>query len=227
MPAEQNLSELVRPLLAYGAQLTPEQREYLADTLGQNNTNTDLAKLPSFIDLQNAWEKTIPQTRILSLTEEYDNTVMWNAYSLEYSGVVMELECLDLYDSVLLLAEPVVYSNDPPSLGTLSYWIKMTTGQEPFDYDKLFKKLEITKATRWSYEKEWRVVSFDKKSSETYSDYRMQPRTFTKLFLGKDISSQDRQDLMALAHPFPHLEILEMVVDQNSQRLVFRKAQTT
>ena len=145
-------NEKMKALLEYSATLLPEQREYLATTLEQQKIDHNYDDLPSFKELQETWEALIPKTRILSLTEENDNPVMWSSYASSYTGVVLQLECLDIYDSVLLLATPVIYSDDLPTIGSLEYWIKMTTGQEPFDYEKVFRKLELTKATKWSYE---------------------------------------------------------------------------
>jgi hypothetical protein len=226
-PVETNYSDLTRELLRYASQLTEEQRDELAEMLSQNDTNTDLAKLPSFAELQAVWQDMIQQTRILSLTEDKENTVMWSSYAEAYTGVVLELECLDIYDSVLLLAEPVVYSDEPPTLGTLDYWAKMITGQESFDYGQLFKNLEMTKTTRWRYEREWRVVSWDKNSKDLYSDNVMHPRTFTKIYFGKDIRDQDKSDLTAIVRQgLPQMEIYSMSIDQSSQKLVFER-QTT
>lgn len=183
-----------------------------------------LDQLPSFRELEDKWKWFIPRFRILSFTEEHDNTVMWSSYSAAYKGVVLELECLDIYDSAFLLARPVIYSDELPVVGTLNLWVRMLTGQASFDYQEMFGKLEYIKSTRWQYEKEWRVSSFEKNSSELFSDYKMNPRTFTKVFFGKDVSEQDRKDLLdLLVFDLSHVEAYEMLVDDTRGRLQFAR----
>ncbi len=221
-------NDTLRAVLEYCATLTPEQRESLASSLERQKLETNDSDLAAFRDFQKTWEAMIPKTRILSLTEENDNPVMWSSYASNYTGVVLQMECIDIYDSVLLLAAPVVYSDELPTIGSLEYWVKMTSGQEPFDYEKVFGTLELTKATKWSYEKEWRVVSFEKRSVELYTDYKMHPRTFSRIYFGKDISKIDRDDLLALiTHDLSHMEAYEMHLDHYEHRLSFRRIKTT
>ena len=171
----------------------------------------------------------LAKTRILCVTEENDNPVMWNSYADAYRGVVLELECIDIYDSILLLAKPVLYTDEIPTIGTLSYWIRQMTGQVNFDYNATFADLEITKHTKWEYEKEWRVISFEKKSQDAYSDYGMHSRTFSKIYFGKDISAEDRRVLLSLIdHELAHMEAYEMQIDQEARLIRFsRVLQTT
>jgi len=146
--------DTLRAVLEYCATLTSEQRESLASTLKRQKLETNYSDPPAFRDLQETWEAMIPKTRILSLTEENDNPVMWSSYASNYTGVVLQLECIDIYDSVLLLAAPVVYSDELPTIGSLEYWVKMTTGQEPFDYDKVFRRLDLDQVQlNWKLDK--------------------------------------------------------------------------
>jgi Protein of unknown function (DUF2971). len=211
-------------LLEYTASLTEKQRQSLSDQLSDPGLVPKLDQLPSFRELEDKWKWFIPRFRILSFTEEHDNTVMWSSYSDAYKGVVLELECLDIYDSAFLLARPVIYSDELPVVGTLNLWVRMLTGQASFDYQEMFGKLEYIKSTRWQYEKEWRVSSFEKNSSELFSDYKMNPRTFTKVFFGKDVSEQDRKDLLdLLVFDLSHVEAYEMLVDDTRGRLQFAR----
>jgi hypothetical protein len=218
----------MRLMLGYANGLTDEQVEYLAARLEQRPFERNFDELPSFKEMQSMWNSMIPQTRILCLAEEFDNPVMWSTYSEGYTWVVIELEALDVYDSFLLIAEPVIYSDELPTLGTLDVWARMTTGQIPFDYDATFRKLELTKARKWSYEKEWRVLSFDKGSTALYSDYKTHSQTFNRVFFGNKISAIDRGDLLHLmSQELSHLKGLDMRVDHSTQRLLFDVTEST
>lgn len=213
----------VRSLLDYSMSLNQEQREYLATNI-ENGNYKDKNKGNALDELQNVWDKTMPGTRVLSLTETYDNPVMWNSYSDSYKGVVLELECLDIYDSVLLLAEPVIYSDEPIKFGNIDYWIDSTLGLRGFDYNETFKKLELTKKTSWSYEKEWRVLSFENDINQLYTDYVFHPKTFTRVFFGNNISNEDREDIIKLAdYDLSHIEFFDLNVNYQLQRFEFKK----
>lgn len=210
-------------LFKHAANMTAVQKQELLNQL-DNGSWRDLYSLQSFQELEKKWESTIPRTHILCLSEKNDDPVMWNSYSDSYRGVVLKLECLDLYDNLLLIAEPVIYSDKVPAIGNLNYWIKSITGQIPYDYNAIFKQLELTKTTSWSYEKEWRVISFEKDEGKLYSNYIFHPLTFAGVFLGKDIAASDRNVLFALTkHDLSHMEFYGMSVDHKTRRIVFKK----
>jgi hypothetical protein len=220
---ETTINPKLRHILRYASTLNCEQRsEMLA---GFNDIPwRDPYKLQPFQELQHRWEWTIPRSHILSLTEVNDNPVMWSTYAENYRGVVLQLECIDLYNSPLLLAQPVQYSDNVPALGDLQYWTKSITGQIPLDYDALFKQLEYTKMTKWAYEQEWRVISFEKNSDQLYSDYEMHSRTFAAVFLGKDMSREDRKDFLDLSSfDLSNMEVHEMSLDHSQRRIIFNR----
>jgi hypothetical protein len=227
-PPETTRNPKLKLILQRALQLSPEYRRELAAGLLHTPWH-DLHDLPSFQDLQRAWDSMIPRMRILSLTEINDNTAMWSHYADKYRGIVLKLECLDQYDGFLLLAEPVRYSDVIPTMGDLQYWTKSITGNVPFDYNALFKQLELTKTTNWSYEREWRVVSFEKDSNDMYSDYKVHPRTFTAVYLGTDVSDQDRHDFLNLSiHELSDMEVFQMRLDRGQRAFMFdRITQTT
>lgn len=193
----------------------------------KNTKLKNLYELDSFKLIQQKWNDFLPITRIFSVSEDYDNTVMWTHYADKYKGVVLELECIDIYDNVLLAAEKVKYSDKIPTIGALDYWIKVFTDQEEFNYEKTFKELELTKSSNWSYEKEWRVIIFEKDSKEYYNDYKIHPRTFSKIFLGKEISDDDRKIFKKLIFDeLSHIELLNMEYDYKNKNIIFKKNAT-
>lgn len=84
--------------------------------------------------------------RILSLTEEKDNIVMWSHYSNNFNGVCIEIGT----EGQLSTAEKVDYSETVVKNRELS----------------LYESAELAlrmKLKEWSYEKEWRVIISDQR----------------------------------------------------------------
>ncbi len=215
----------LQALLQYSSSLTSNQRESFIKDLENEIFPVKLGESDSFKELQEKWDEVLRFSRILSVAAEKDNPVMWWSYAKNYRGVVIELECVDIYDSPLLVAKEVEYSNAPLTIGSLDYWVKMITGQIEFDYKEVFECLELTKTLHWAHEKEWRVIAFEKYSDQLYSDYHVHPRTFSKVFLGENTDEQDRNDIHQLIDfDMAHMKIYDMVLNHDSRKIEFRKA---
>ena len=149
---------------------------------------------------------------------------MWNHYSDKHAGVVIELECVDMYNSPLLLAKPVIYSDDTLVLGNVELWVKLFTRQVEFNYTELFGPLDMTKRLEWQYEKEWRIISFEKNSDQRFNDYGVHPLTFHSIYLGHDIDMKDKTTILRLAdHDLCHLSIYETQFDTYSRTIEFKR----
>lgn len=53
----------------------------------------------------------LAHARVLCVTEDADNVVMWSHYADQHRGVALRLECLDAADNTLLAARPVQYTD--------------------------------------------------------------------------------------------------------------------
>lgn len=218
----------LQALLDYSRTLTPKQRDILVNRLKDGPPTQRLDQLESFRELESQWQAMLPLSRILSVSTENENPVMWWSYAKNYTGAVIELECIDIYDSPLLVAKEVVYADGLPTIGSLDYWLKNITGQVDFDYKEVFENLELTKTRHWAHEKEWRVISFEKNSDQLYTDYQMHPRTFSKVFLGENISDRDRDDICKLVDfDLAHMEIFDMELDYWRRQIEFQRVRKT
>jgi hypothetical protein len=178
----------------------------------------------SFNNLQKIWESTLPRARVLSLSEINNSAAMWHHYSDKHAGVVIELECVDMYDIPLLVAKPVVYSDDIPVLGNVELWVKLFTKQIEFNYTELFGPLEMIKRLEWEYEKEWRIISFEKNSDQLFNDYGVHPRIFHSIYLGHDIDMKDKATILRLAdHNLSHLSVYETQFNTYSRTIEFKR----
>ena len=223
-----NLNPKLRIFLEWARSIGKQQLHELENSAIDKLKPVIIEASQPFIDLQKQWVDMLPNTRILCITEENNNPVMWSSYSDCYRGVVLELECLDIYDSILLLSRPVNYTDDFPTIGKLDYWIRKMTGQVEYDYKQMFADLEATKKLKWQYEKEWRVISYDKQGNALYSDYGMHPRTFSSIYLGKDISAENRQLLLKLIdYDLSHLQPYEMKISHETRSIDFSRIKST
>jgi hypothetical protein len=199
-------------------------RQKALDKLKQTLLVRNLADLPSFKGMQKAWEVYLPFMRILCLSVTNESDSMWTHYADDYSGVVAQFGNFDDYDSPMLAAKRVIYSDDVPVVGTLELFVKQFSGQAAFDYEKLFGPLEITKKKHWEYEQEWRVISNDRHSSELYSNIEFHPRTLSRIYLGYKVDTHNRDAILSLCGlGLEHVEVYDSTIDQLERKQVFHK----
>lgn len=214
----------LQALLDYSRTLNSEQKERIVNLIKNYSPTPEIDEIGSFKELQRQWESLLPLSRILSVSAENDNPMMWWCYANKYKGVVIELECIDIYDSLLLVARQVDYTDKLPTIGSLEYWIRMTTGQTKFDYKEVFERLELTKTHHWAHEKEWRVISFEKNSDQLYTDYPVHPRTFSKIYFGENMDDIDKQEIEKLIDfDLSHMEMYEMILNHDCRQIQFEK----
>ena len=70
-----------------------------------------------------------------------------------------------------------------------------------------------TKAQDWSYEREWRILSYaDANDEELYSDWRFEKRDLASVYLGPSINEADAAELIAATKLYPRVEIFRTTV---------------
>lgn len=151
----------------------------------------------------------LANSRVLCVTEELDNVVMWAHYAAEHKGVCIRLQCIDELDNTLLAARPVKYTNVCPAFPPLRDYIRNLTGEAPIDFAPLvYNEAAYVKHKNWEYEREWRIHV---PPGLGYSDWRENPRVFGALYLGCRISVQDAQKLIRVVETqMPHMEIYQV-----------------
>lgn len=167
----------------------------------------------SMEELRQMWRDWLPQFRILCLTESPAHAAMWYHYADQYRGVVLELRCDDELDSAWLLARPVTYPTLKPAVYTADGWAELLTTIRPLAIENLLNVATYTKAPDWSYEKEWRITSFSRPpESGLFTDYRLDPREVAGVYLGPNISTPDRERILALISHYPAVAICQVSI---------------
>jgi hypothetical protein len=158
-------------------------------------------------------------TRVLCVSEEKDNILMWSHYADSHRGAVFKLKAIDALDTCLLMAKKVIYSETYPCLQTEDEMIEQVFCVHSVDYDQRFKDLVYVKSDVWSYEKEWRIsiqhdISFSKEPSAV----------FGAVYLGCMMSQEDSDEIIDLTkRHLPEIEIWKAIQSRTAYKLRFER----
>jgi len=168
-----------------------------------------IQELKGLSELKEMWKAIIPDLRILCLSARNDSAPMWNHYADRYKGAVLELMCRDELDSQWLIAEPVQYPPEKLSPLDKTGWGKVLVLEQQHAARHIIHESSYTKTADWAYEQEWRVVSFKKRGEYgEYSDYKFNPLELGTIYLGPEISQEDKGDIESLlTHRFAHVNL--------------------
>lgn len=169
-------------------------------------------------DLRVMWRESLPNFRILCLTEKPSHTAMWHHYADQYRGVVLELKCDDELCSAWLMARQVTYPCDKPAIYTAEGWANLLTLRQDIAIQRVLEEAIHTKSPDWKYEAEWRVMSVKRQGdSGLYSDYKFHPSEVAGIYLGPKISEEDRSEVISLAMAYPHAKIWNVSIGMSRE----------
>lgn len=164
------------------------------------------------------WKVWIPNFRILCFTESPDHVAMWYHYANQYSGVVLEFRCDDEHDSAWLLAKPVIYPKAKPDVYTAEGWARLLTMPQQLAINKILDVSTLIKSQDWSYEREWRIISFKRADDiGLFTDYAFHQNELSGIYLGPMISESDREALTDLAKGYPRAAVWSVAIGMNRE----------
>jgi hypothetical protein len=174
-------------------------------------------------EFQRVWAEFVPNLRILCLSESNDSARMWANYADSGRGAVLQFSSLDEVDSSLLLARPVIYQDSAPRLPGPDVWARSIVGTSTIDWMDFFREYHYVKATEWSSEREWRVIS-NTRAGELglFYDMGFQPPDLAAIYLGAEMSAPDADSIVSgLQGDLSHVEVHRARVDRRERRIVF------
>ncbi|MEJ5037998.1 DUF2971 domain-containing protein [Acinetobacter johnsonii] len=121
------------------------------------------------------------------------NILMWSHYAHNHSGFVLEFKFHKTINKFNLKTKsplPIIYSDEYPTI-KLGWNSSKTLANKEVQADYL-TKMVLTKAKCWSYENEFRIVSFD--PSENNKDIILipfDPNTLSSVILGARIDREN------------------------------------
>lgn len=168
--------------------------------------------------LRDQWAAIVPTMRILCLTESPNHVAMWHHYADCYRGVVLGFRCNDKNDNFLLIAEPIRYLQAKPDVYTDSGLARILCLKAMAASRETFQLATYTKSDDWSYEKEWRVVSYaDAGDIGDYSDWSFDPGDLSHIYLGPLISEEDSKRTVELAKHYPSAAVFSTTIGMDRE----------
>lgn len=135
---------------------------------------------------------------VCSLSEAYDEPLMWSHYSDGMRGVCLMFDKEKLKESSLEF-EKVEYGSAPPKVDFFKQYIKHKN-REKMELGKFL----LSKHTGWTYEKEFRSVSFkvNKNIDQLGFLKKLKKNSLKAIIMGSKISQLDKSLLITLAEKF-------------------------
>lgn len=170
------------------------------------------------------WEQAIETARIFCVSEEPQNLLMWAHYGGEHSGAVIELKCIEDFDTPLCAARKVEYRSKMPKLGSFKEMFLNGLGQAPTPTnEKLYYDLAFVKSENWAYEQEWRCITYRNEPGD-YSDYKFYPDEIANVYLGCRMKHEDKFEILQIIKKhYVHAAVFQMKVDKQEYRLLSEK----
>jgi hypothetical protein len=190
------------------------------------NSLNDIDKFKHQLKLfNNSLLKSRTQHRILCLSEEHDNLLMWSHYAKNHSGCVIKLEYKEHLDNPIGAALQIKYSDKFPSIyNNVGEYVKVLTGQIQRNDNNILTEILTTKSTHWAYEKEWRcILPFYSTSKELFDDYPIDKEEIGSVYFGCNILPEKKETIKGIIEDkYPHAQIYEASIDSSRFSLNFQ-----
>ncbi|WP_397473503.1 DUF2971 domain-containing protein [Pusillimonas sp.] len=147
--------------------------------------------------------------RVLCLTGDFDNEVMWGTYADNHQGYVLGFTAASV-DSPFHEARPVAYSVDAPIVGSgLDF---LLYGDSPELRKRTVEAVCYTKKQSWSYELEWRLITWRHGEVDAlYGDYIFHPEELMSATFGVRAKHELIQSVRTIAQKqYPDLAFYRM-----------------
>jgi hypothetical protein len=143
------------------------------------------------------WLEKVPRMRMLCVTEEHDNLLMWAHYAENHTGAVLELRVMPEEDNALCAAQPVIYHPDVPSPFSEEHLLNSIVGAEKLTLNELCQEYARVKSDIWSYEKEWRLYDLAPTADPPFYDHcALKPNEIAAVYLGCRIDGAKKASIL-------------------------------
>lgn len=127
-------------------------------------------------NLEQIFHDRMKRVGVCSLSEEWDNILLWSHYADAHGGVCLRFTATP-EDRDFYLAFKVEYSTERPVINVMDR-----------DANEWVSKSLLTKAHIWEYEKEWRMFDVDGPGVHPF-----RPRLLDAVILGARITAENRR----------------------------------
>ncbi|MEQ9849729.1 DUF2971 domain-containing protein [Pectobacterium brasiliense] len=199
---------------------------------------------------RSAWEKTIKEYRILSLTVEPDNILMWSHYADCHKGAIISFD--NYFNKRIKDVTKVIYTNSEQYLNEITgfffeyFKLSMKGGYENFmvagsdgfskvTFDSLaeekmisiFKKMLYIKDNIWGYEKEYRLI-LKSNNDDIFNNgkgidfIKVDLRLIKGIYFGVNSSDKDIFDLITVLRS-KNIKTSVFKAQKNGNKIIFYK----
>ena len=165
---------------------SPEKLQIVTKELASKYSGPDGAD-HILADQSQIVEEATRRIGIFSLSEVNSDILMWSHYADSHRGICLEFSEMDVGDY-----HKVKYVKSVPRFNPLSEFRRDDETGSPVE------QVVLSKWKHWKYEKEWRILSFDRDRPDATGPgrYGYDPQQLTGVILGSQISEDDRDDVL-------------------------------
>jgi hypothetical protein len=141
--------------------------------------------------------------RVFCVSVDADNGEMWTHYAANGTGAVFGFRHIPSLSTPLLAAREVFYSEEPPvvAAGTDFLLYGNTAELRRRTFDAIF----FAKKAEWSYQREWRAITWRHEGPNQFGDYPFYPDELESVTCGVNSSSKFRLEIGQLVrNGFPN-----------------------
>lgn len=147
--------------------------------------------------------------RIVCLSEDSNNEVMWAHYGDNHKGCMFEFCHIEELDTPFQMARKVAYTDNVPHLGSALDFLLYD------ERDKLLTKtsdaIYYSKTANWAYEKEWRVMTRRPNGVKRYSDFEFYKDELVSVTFAARIADDEQEELINLIKiKYPQCKMYKM-----------------
>lgn len=168
------------------------------------------------------WRKVHPTTRVLCLTKRSDSPSMWDRYSDNHRGAVLEFapsacNCKHVFG----IAMPITYVQCPTyNCNTAAGFADILMTGAIQGTLRIYEEYIFTKTAAWSDENEWRLIRWgmDDAASDI-TDIAFSPSKLTSIRFGNRADESFITEIKRCLGSYPGVTLYKMVSDTAQRRL--------
>ena len=176
---------LIKTLIMSGVHKDAIYRDLISLEINLPNTQDELRK--------NIENYNNGDLRIICLSEDGNNDVMWAHYGENHTGCMLEFGHIKEKDTPFQMARKIKYKDKITTLGSAIDFLLFD------EKEKLLKEtvdaIFFTKTENWAYEKEWRVMTQRPNEDKYYSDFEFYSSELISLTLAARIDNKTALNL--------------------------------
>lgn len=192
----------------------------------------DLVKRGIYKDIESHKASHLEQRKkdfgVCSLTEDYQNLLMWAHYANCHKGICVGIDCDKVVNAIyhrpggkitVLYLQKVRYYDEWP---VLEYHLIPESKDVRKKDEILYESTQqlLAKSKHWEYEKEWRILSLD----ENGISVTINPDSIHSVYLGARIKETNKQEIIELCRDkYPQTQLFETKIMGDRYGLEFSK----